>query len=357
MRYYNLTLTPTPGTNQSSGTPASVTSLFGPSGFASGLVSQTAPATAATPRIWTSHPNGVFDPAALDIEFDCQIADYATAPNAFSITIRGVSLADLSQANQFVGMQLSLQGGMKAGLPLANPLRAGPIVNGEVFQAYGNWEGTDMRLDLVVVPSAYTLDNPGNIVLNWRAGQPLGEALTNTLQVAYPGVPIQMSISDQLVQSHDEVHFSATLHELAQCIQGITQGHFLGPNYGGVRVTLANGRFLIWDDTFQPPKIQIAFTDFIGQPTWLKENTMVFKTAIRSDLQVGALVVMPQGLQNKPGMVTTTAQAFPSSINYQIAFQGAFQITGLRHIGSYRSPDGASWTTVVNCIPTTMPSN
>ncbi|WP_244108872.1 hypothetical protein [Burkholderia anthina] len=355
MRYYNLTLTPTPGTNQQSGTPASVTSLFGPSGFASGLVSKTAPATAATPRTWTSHPNGVFNPSALDIEFDCPIADYATAPNAFTITIHGVSLADLSQAANFEGMQLSLQGGMKTGLPLANPLQAGVLVNGQVFQSYGNWEGTDMRLDLVVLPSSYTLDNPGNIVLNWRTGQPLGPALTNTLQVAYPGVPIQMSISDRLVQNHDEVHFSATLQELAQCIQGITRGHFLGADYGGVRVTLSNGRFLIWDDTFQPPQIQIEFKDLIGQPTWLENNVMVFKTVLRSDLQVGARVLMPQGMQNIPGMVISSQQSFPSTNKnyYQTAFQGLFQIAELRHIGSYRSSDGASWVTVVKCVPAT----
>ncbi|WP_230951900.1 hypothetical protein [Burkholderia cepacia] len=359
MRYYDLKLTPTPDANQQSGTSASVTSLLGPSGFASGLVTKTAPTTAAASRTWTSHPNGVFNPSAPDIEFDCPIADYATAPNAFTITIHGVSLADLSQATNFEGMQLSLQGGMKSGLPLANPLQAGVLVNGQVFQSYGNWEGTDMRLDLVVLPSSYTLDNPGNIVLNWKAAQPLGPALTNALQVAYPGVPIQMSISDRLVQNHDEVHFSATLQELAMFIQGITRGHFLGTDYGGVRVTLSSGRFLIWDDTFEPPQIQIEFKDLIGQPTWVENNVMVFKTVLRSDLQVGARVLMPRGLQNSPGMVTATQQSFPSTNKdyYQTAFQGLFQISELRHIGSYRSPAGTSWVTVVKCIPNTVPNS
>lgn len=192
--------------------------------------------------------------------------------------------------------------------------------------------------------------------LNLVLGQPLGQALTGTLQAAYPGVPIQMSIGDGLVQSHDEIHFCSTLQELAQCVQGITAGYFLGPNYGGVRVALSNGRFLIWDETFQPPQIQIAFTDFIGQPTWLGNNVMVFKAVLRSDLQLGALIRMPQGLQNLPGIVTTTQQSFPSSNNYQTAFQGAFQIVQLRHVGSYRSPDGTSWVTIVNCVPTTAPS-
>ncbi|KFG94406.1 hypothetical protein GQ56_0126480 [Burkholderia paludis] len=252
-------------------------------------------------------------------------------------------------------MQLSLQGGMKTGLPLANPLQAGVLVNGQVFQSYGNWEGTSMRLDLVVLPSSYSLDNPGNIVLNWKAGQPLGPALTNALLVAYPGVPIQMSISDQLVQNHDEVHFSSTLQQLAQCIQDITRGYFLGADYGGVRVTLSNGRFLIWDDTFQPPQIQIEFKDLIGQPTWLANNVMVFKTVLRADLQVGARVLMPKGTQNTPGMVISTQQSFPSTNQnyYQTAFQGLFQIVELRHVGSYRSHDGKSWVTIVKCVPNT----
>jgi hypothetical protein len=309
-------------------------------------------AGATTPfREWTSHPNGVFDPGALEVEFDCQVTDYATAAQAFTVTIHGISLKDISQAQQFTGMQFSMKGGMQAGLPLANPKQAGLLVSGQVFQSFGNWEGTEMTLDLVVTPSAYTLDEPGNIVLNWASGQPLSQALQNTLSVAYPNVPLSINVSDQLVQSFVETHFCSTLQELAQCLQGVTNGYFLGADYDGVNITAQNGTIFVWDSSYTAPNIQLAFTDFVGQPTWIEPNVMIMKLVLRADLQLGTQITMPKGLQNAPGIVTTTQQSLPSSNNYQTAFQGAFQIIELRHIGSYRSPDGASWVTVAKCSP------
>jgi hypothetical protein len=327
-RYYSITLTP-PGSN----TPV---------------------------RTWESHPGGVFNPRALDIEFDCQVASFATATQIFTVTIRGVALQDISQAQQFTGMRFEMKGGMQAGLPLANPKQANTLVVGQVFQSFGNWEGVDMRLDLVIAPSVFTLDNPGNIVLDWKAGQTLSQALQNTFSVAYPNVTLSLNISSQLVQSFDEIHFCSTLQELAQCVQSITQGHFIGPNYGGVNITAQNGTIFVWDDTFTPQTVQINFTDFVGQPTWIAVNTMILKLVLRGDLQLGMQVKMPQlafagqagpSLATAgPGLVTSTNQSFPSSNKYRIAFQGTFTISELRHIGSYRSPDGASWTTLAKCL-------
>jgi hypothetical protein len=247
-------------------------------------------------------------------------------------------------------MTFVLKAGMQAGLPLANPKQAGLLVTGEVIQSYGNWQGVDMRLDLVIVPSSYTLNSPGNLVLEWKAGQPLSQALQNTLSVAYPGVPQSVNLSDQLVLSNTEQHFCSTLQGMAQCLRDITQGYFLGPSYGGVRVTAQNGTIFVWDDTYEPPTIQLSFTDFVGQPTWIGPNTMVVKLVLRADLQLGTMLKMPQGVQNSPGFVgTQPQQQFPSSDKYQTAFQGSFQITELRHIGAYRAPDGSSWVTIATC--------
>lgn len=323
-------------------------------------ITLTNPGNSTPARQWSSHPKGVFDPGALEIEFDCQVTDFATATQAFTITIHGVSLQDISQAQQFgsqivngvpqPGMTFSLKAGMKAGLPLANPKQAGLLVVGEVIQSYGNWQGADMRLDLVVVPSSYTINNPGNLVLNWQSGTTLSQALQNTLSVAYPNVPLSINLSNQLVQSSVETHFCSTLQGMAQCLRGITQGYFLGPSYGGVRITAHNGQVFVWDDSYTPPTIQLAFTDFVGQPTWIGPNTMVMKLVLRADLQPGTMVRMPQGMQNSPGSVGTKPQSqYPSSRSYQTAFQGTFLISELRHIGSFRTPDGSSWVTIATC--------
>jgi len=339
-RYYSIELTPS----------SSAAAFFGVGGSLSGVGANAAQSVTSPIRTWTSHPNGKFDPNALDIEFDCQVQSFATSPQLFTVTIHGVSLADISQAQQFTGMQFSMKGGMLAGLPLANPRQSGLLVAGTVFQSYGNWEGEDMRLDLVISPSYYTIDKPGNIVLNWQAGQPLSQALQQTLSVAYPNVPFTANVAGQLVQDFDEIHFCSTLQELCQRVQDITQGYFVGPDYSGVNLTYHNGQFFVWDNTYAPTPIQISFNDLIGQPTWIDVNTMICKMVLRADLQLGSIIKMPQGLQNKPGIVTTTQQSFPSSNNYQTVFQGDFTISELRHIGSYRSSNGSSWVTILKCL-------
>ncbi|WP_321899137.1 hypothetical protein [Paraburkholderia heleia] len=136
------------------------------------------PAGSTTPiRVWESHPNGIFNPAALQIEYDALIGPYGTPTGASTITVHGIPLQDLTQAQQFAGMTLELKAGMKAGLPLVNPAQAGTILKGLVYQSFGNWEGTDQTLDFVVIAGAYTNDDPGGFVLNWRAGTQLSDAL------------------------------------------------------------------------------------------------------------------------------------------------------------------------------------
>lgn len=305
------------------------------------------PQGATTPtRVWSSYPNGIFDPGALQIEYDALVGPYGTPSGASTITIHGIALQDLTQPQQFAGMTLELKAGMKAGLPLANPAQAGTILKGQVFQCFGNWEGVDQHLDFVVIPGVYTVDNPGNFVLNWRAGTSLSNALLQTLDVAYPNTPISINISGNLVQNNDEIHICDTLDQLAQAVGDITEGVF----DNRVNIGIQGGSIVVWDSTYQPSPIQLAFTDFVGQPTWLAVNTIQLKMVTRADLQMGGIVRMPQGYQNLPGLVTTTAAAYPSSIKYQTTFQNNFIVQELRQIGNFRSNDAAQWVTIANCL-------
>lgn len=305
------------------------------------------PQGAAKPtRIWASHPNNIIEPGALQIEYDALIGPYGTPTGASTITLRGIALQDLTQPQQFAGMTLELKSGMRAGLPLVNPAQAGTILKGQVFQAFGNWEGVNQTLDFVVLPGAYTLDNPGNFVLNWRAGTSLSDALLQTLHVAYPDAPITMNISGDLVQNHDEIGVYDTLDQLAQVIGGITEGVF----DNRVTIGIQAGKIVVFDSAYSPSPIQLAFTDFVGQPTWINVNTIQLKLVARADLQMGAIVRMPQGLQNLPGFVTTTQSAYPSSIKYQTTFQNNFIIQELRQVGNFRAADATQWVTIVNCV-------
>jgi len=314
MRYYNITLTPT--------------------------------GSSVAAKQWSSYPRGVYDSGALNIEFDMPVLPYGTPSGGQTLTIEGISLQDVSQATQFAGMYLIMKAGMKAGFPLANPAQAGTIIAGKVFQAFGNWEGTEMTLDLVLLPSIYTPQNQGNLTLIWPKGERLADALTHCLQVAYPNLPISMNISADLVQNHDEFHAATTLDDLAAYVGDYTEHNF----NGRVEITIQAGKIIVLDKTYSPAPVQLNFNDFVGQPTWIDVNTLQVKTVMRADLQIGSIITMPKGLQNAPGFVSTSAASLPSSLKYKSTFQNNFVVSELRQIGNFRSSDAASWVTVFNCV-------
>ena len=310
-----------------------------------------------TPLIykWTSYPSGVSDPAALQVEFDFFSAESsAGAGQQFaSLTIEGIALTDLFQAQKFTGRNIVVRAGMQAGLPLANPAQAGVIWNGTIFQSFGNWQGTSQTLDFVMSPggSIYTYSNPGNFVLNWPKGTSLQSALTTCLNTAYPTLnPPQFAISNQYVLNYNVLHAVSTFPLLAKYVNSITNsiappGVFMAIN--------PDNSIHVYDGSVSPsaPK-QIAFTDLIGQPTWIDVNTMQFVTVMRADIQVGTVIQMPAGLGG-PGTTVLTPNALPSFLGpqYQTSFQGTFLVQSVRFIGNYRDPNGASWATVFKAVP------
>ncbi len=320
-------------------------------------------------RTWSSFPGGQFDPGALDVEFDVLVQAYHTPAGGSSITIHGIALSDLMQPQQFgmqvvgnkvqPGMYIELKGGMGKGLPLANPAQQGTLLKGQIYQSFGTWLGTEMRLEFTINPAEFSSDNPGNFVLNWPANQPLGPALQNCLAVAYPNVPLSVNISDRLVQSTAEVHFCSTLEELSQYVHEVTNGQFLGDEYPVASISINAGAIHVFDGS-QPPAttVQINFTDLIGQPTWLDAGTMQLMVAMRGDVSVGSYIKMPQGFASGAGStIFQSNDRSTSAYNYNLTFTGTFLVTAVRHIGHFRSPRGEDWSTVIECTPTTAPSN
>ena len=312
---------------------------------------------ATTPyRTWTSHPNGVLDPGALNIEVDAITAPAALPGGAATVSVHGVSLNDLRQAytwgmgggdtTQGAGYTLKLYAGMAKGLPLANPNQAGLILQGMVMQAFGNWEGTEMAIEFVVSAPAYTPENPGNFVLNWRAGTSLSSALADCLSIAYPKVPQSINLSPDLVLSHDQIDAKTTLEGLGIWLRDFTQSQFNNPVYVGMQA----GAIVAWDDTHTPAPKSIAFTDLVGQPTWIDVLTMQIKLVMRADIAMGDVVTLPEGLQSNPGIVLTQQAAAPSQLKYQSTFTGSFIVQQVRQVGNYRTPDGSAWVTIINCL-------
>lgn len=295
---------------------------------------------------WSSFPNGVFNPGALNIEFDMPIFPAGSQNSAVTLTIEGISLENLTQAQQFAGMNIVIKGGMGKGLPLANPSQAGVLFTGEIFQAFGNWQGTEQTLDFVILPTqVYTTDNPGNFVLHWQAGTTLATALQQTLSTAYPGVQVDTHIDASIVNDFDFVHFCSTFDQLGSLTQQFTQDNFNNP----VQMAFQGGSISITDSQYAPTPKQFSFNDFIGQPTWIDVGILQVKTALRADIPLLSAVTMPQGLQNAPGVITQSSQALPGALKYKSTFQGTFNVVAMRHVGNFRSSDAGNWCTIFNC--------
>ena len=338
-RYYSVVITASP-------TPAS-------------------PATATSPAIiggstsvltYTSVVNGVFDPNALLVEFDFfSFSNASSGPDGATITIHGVGLQNITQAQQFVGRNIQVQAGMSGGLPLESPQQAGLILNGPIFQSWANWVGTEMDLNLLVLGSQYTPMNPGNFVLNWQPGTTLQSALTTTLNTAYPKINLVFNLSQPYILGRPVGHNCGTLSALADIVTSTTSGE----GFTGVTISTPVNNTIIISDNLgvnAVPK-QINFNDLIGQPTWVPGTgdapTILLTTVMRADIQVGSHILMPQGAGlGGPGSVTISSAAVnPGLLNLKTAFQGQFTVTAIRQVGNSRDTGPTAWATMFQCTP------
>ncbi|EIS0356584.1 hypothetical protein LY020_004973, partial [Salmonella enterica] len=90
---------------------------------------------------------------------------------------------------------------------------------------------------------------------------------------------------------------------------------------------------------------QLQFTDLIGQPTWIKYNTVSVPCVMRGDIQVGDYILMPK--ESRPIIQAASYSQFRD----ESAFKGLFQVTLVRLLGNSRQPDANSWVTVLEANP------
>lgn len=294
--------------------------------------------------VYTSLVNGQTDPGALNVEFDIPVSTMSAPLGSAFIRVWGVALQTLAQSNNLNNQQIKVFGGMAKGLPLANPAQQGLLVQGTIFPAFGNWEGTDMTLDMYVVApfGAPSIPAAKNIVHNWQQGQPLANAIKSTLGVAFPGFKLNINISPNLVQSFTDTGFYQTLEQYGTYIRQISKSILGASEYPGVLIS-SNGETINVSDGTQAssgPK-QIQFQDMVGQPTWIAPNIINVKTVMRGDLKILDQVKLP------PSLATTTAASAPQ-FRSNSAFQGTFQVNTLRHLGNFRQPDARSWVTTMD---------
>jgi hypothetical protein len=317
------------------------------------------PSSLAGGKLSSLNADGSFNPAALNVELDVSQTPMHAPSGASLCRIWGLSLKDLGAAfnlgapgpaptgpdDTTSGAHISIFGGMSKGLPLAAPAQQGLLVKGQIFQAFGNWLGTDMTLDLILAPPTGSVDAPFNFVLNWIAGSTLESALRNTLSTVYPHNKLDISISDRLTLNHDEPGHWQTFEQMGGWLYRRSKAIIRDQNYPGVIMAWDGDKLRVSDFTGPPnPAKQILFRDLIGQPTWIRPLTIGVKCVMRGDLDLQDIVSLPGGL------ITNTAQSF---LRFQdkTNFTGNYQIQSIKHYGNFRQPDAASWATVLEMTP------
>jgi hypothetical protein len=302
---------------------------------------------AAGGSTFTSFANGKNLPGALNVEFDIPVVPLHTPQGQFYLRVWGIGLPMISQAAQLAGMNLLMKVGMQKGLPLANPAQAGVILEAQIFQAFGNWQGVNQTLDLVF--NAKDLEPDNGVNFNWAAGTSLKSALQQCFAQAFPGyTPNFDNLKATLSQGAPEHGIYSSLTTFAQYLQQRTQpmgaSSTGNKNYPGVWVTVKSASKTIYVADSPTKTVNLEFKDLIGQPTWIDPGQVSFKTVMRSDIDVNNEIKFPQGIQ-APFALTSTVAAPGSPASSKTAFQGNFKINEVHHFGNFRQADAESWNT------------
>jgi hypothetical protein len=304
---------------------------------------------------WASFVSGKDIPGALNVELDAPVFTLATPMGRAWVRVWGISLQEIRLASQLTNFTFKMSAGMSRGLPLANQKQYGPVLQGKVYQALGNWQGTDQTLDLFIYPDVGTIDNQANLTLHWPANASLGQALQDMLRTAYPTFTIQVNINSNLVQARDETGTFTSLEGLAQWCRQKSLSILGGTNYLGVAFSAVGSTIIVYDNgvplTSTAAVKKIAFTDMIGQPVWLDFPTISFKTVMRSDISIGDYIELP------PNVATATpGSLIGTPLRSSFVVQGTYQVQVVRHLGNFRQPDADSWVTAFNAYPVMTPS-
>jgi hypothetical protein len=386
--------------------------------------------------------DGQNDPNALRVKFTIEYDSVVLNANTSFVSIYGIDIDVMRQANNYNGKRITVNGGFWPGLPLASlqalPPRRGLLAAGIVAAAAGNWRGNDISLDLLMSPTGGPksgggggngggggggngggggggggngaapqsqspsrssaarllrrslpkaiapgitprdgngggfggfgdvagmmstlaqgfgggfLTTPANLIHNLNPGQWLGDAISQTLTTAYPGTSVLPLLSKSLKTNYQDSGFYENLQQLTGYYKqlGQTLGALGGGTSGtsGIDTFIYDNRFIVTDWTQSMGDVTLAYTDLIGQPTWVAFNEVFFSSVLRADLlpvKTVGLPVVPSAV-NLLGTPVLTGEALILSQARQLIFNGSVTLYKVRHVGDSRSPDGAMWRT------------
>jgi hypothetical protein len=337
------------------GQPLNISSLAG-NGLEKGVIS-------------SLKSDGTFNPAALNIEFDIPVYQGAQGGGDTRNYIRvwGLSLKDISQGMNFNGQFAKLSVGMSKGFPLADPSEQGAVIDGEIMQAYGNWIGTDMTLDMHVMASSGTggggtNDAPWefkNFAFTWKKGEQLGDAIKRTIQTALPDMKVDIQINSKRVADQDQHGDYKTFTEFSHAMQEITIGKLKlkeGVEDNGISIYARTNKIIAIEGTTGASEevenvTKIKFQDLLGQVTWADANLISVKLVMRGNLSVSDVIEFPAHIPSVVQGGSMSGFGGTTRISDSLGFSGQFRIKQMQHWGNFRQPDAMSWNTTVWAFP------
>ena len=369
----------------------------------------TDPANPGPAQVYTSWVNGKNDPGALNVQFNLTTVPFEELINTAVVQIQGIPIKSISQANNLNNKNIKISAGFQKGLPLANPEQSGVLINGYIAQAFGNWLGSDMTLDLILnpgvgpgaqapkssttttaqsstivsepLPPLGTMENPINGSFSWPAGTKLSVAIKEFLKNAFPKYPEpQVKLNQDLVLSQSVYDVKSTVRAFAAYINEFTKnivGPFYNGNipYPGVQIILlpdsvffvsdgpapsssavsdaktstssaSNSAKIANNTSYTPKTTNIAFKDMIGQPTWITQGEIQFKCPMRADIHCLDSITFPEGI-----FPTIAPSDINAPYNYRNSSQqkGTFQVREINHYGNFRQPTADAWVSLFKC--------
>ena len=299
---------------------------------------------------------------ALNVEFDIPIATADVPLGNAHLRIWGVGLDIINNASQLANFNITIAAGFQRGLPLANaqvfanPIRNGVILSGTILQAFGNWQGTEQSLDLIISPQLYPSqaatvpDTP--FMFQCLPGAPLSPSIVASLvNLGIPDPVVNVSPLLVAPEGNAVQFFGENIVDFAKQLNRETKRINKLPSYIGALCVKTESGYMVTDNTTPtPPKI-INFTDMIGQPTWLDTQVngleIQIKTMMRSDISVGDTVSLD--IKNIP--ILSSQQRQNQFLKNNVAFTGTGFVSFVRHIGNMRQQDANAWVTIINVIP------
>ncbi len=308
-------------------------------------VSKAGDPTAILASYSTFNADGSYNPNALKVELDCPVYAYGDPAGAASVKIYGVDFSQIRAPSNFNDMDIMISGGMSKGLPLANPAQFGVLLQGTIFQAFGNWQGGESSLQFFVYAKKGTHADPVNLSYTWKAGETLQDMVTQVLRIAYPGCTVSGGFASSLVYTEDQPLSYTTMADFAQRVLQISRVINPDPNYHGAQIRPSPSGFVLYDDTTRPAAKELSPLDLIGQPTWLNPGQLQVRTVMRADIQTDDVLKLPVGSNviNVPSTSNVTRD------RNALGFQGEFSVVSVRHLGNSRQNGAESWMTVFDC--------